>query len=51
MNSVGALTMTERFGVGTDPIPLESFTFPSVFEKEREKVKSAWLNVGRVEEL
>lgn len=38
--------------LGTEPVPIEPYVSPEIFELEREKVfKRAWLNVGRAEEI
>ena len=43
---------SDRFELGTDPIPVEALTSPDYFEREREKMfRRVWLNVGRVEDL
>lgn len=43
---------TERFGLGTGPVPVDPMTNPEFFELEREKIFGrSWLNIGRIEEL
>ena len=38
--------------LGTGPIPIEPYTSPAYFEKERERIfRKVWLNVGREEEI
>jgi hypothetical protein len=41
---------TLRYGLSTNPVPIQVNTSEEYFEREREKIfKRVWLNVGRVE--
>ena len=43
---------TRLAGLGTEPVPVDSYRSPAFFEKERENVfRRAWLVMGREEEL
>jgi len=50
--STASTHWSDRFQLGTEPIPVDSVTQPEYFEREREKLfRRVWLNIGREEDL
>jgi phenylpropionate dioxygenase-like ring-hydroxylating dioxygenase large terminal subunit len=50
--STSSTPWSDRYQLGTEPIPVDRVTQPEYFELEREKVfRRVWLNVGREEDI
>lgn len=45
-------SFTERYGLSTGPVPVDSYRNQEFYEQEREKVfRRSWLMLGRIEEI